>query len=145
MGIERCIGTEQLRSSSALSPVAIAKMAEQPTHNSDLELFTREITWDTRPTISKLWSPLAFGILGFSLAAGANFFARRPVMSGIQKHIALVCLGVPVGLFAQTKLDERFAKRDAELVRYMQTHPERFPVTERQKFKDTLRPWIPIR
>merc|ERR1711911_15150 len=73
------------------------------------------ITWDTRPTISKLWSPLAFGILGFSLAAGANFFARRPVMSGIQKHIALVCLGVPVGLFAQTKLDERFAKRDAEL------------------------------
>jgi len=66
-------------------------------------------------------------------------------MSGIQKHVLAVAVGIPTGLFLQRKLDERFAERDAALVHYMKLHPEDFPVTERTKYKDVLLPWIPVR
>ena len=40
----------------------------------------------------------------------------------------LFCISQLVGLFADRKLDERYARRDAMLVHYMKTHPEDFPV-----------------
>lgn len=49
---------------------------------SDLELFTRNLTWDSRTTISKLYSPTFFGALGFGVAVILNYFQRRPIMSG---------------------------------------------------------------
>ena len=33
-----------------------------------------------------------------------------------------------VGMFADQKLDERYARRDAMLVNYIKTHPEDFPI-----------------
>jgi len=58
-------------------------MIENPSTSSDLELFTREITWDSRPTLSKFWSPAIFATLGFALAGGMNYFQRKPFLSGI--------------------------------------------------------------
>ena len=89
---------------------------ENPSTYSDLELFTRELTWDTRTTISKLYSPSFFGALGFglvtiipfitiiqkilifyfmylcilfiySIALATNYFQRRPIMSGNLKNL----------------------------------------------------------
>lgn len=60
-----------------------SKMLENSSTKSDLELFTREITWDTRPTISKFYSPAIFATLGFAFAAGINYFQRKPFLSGI--------------------------------------------------------------
>lgn len=57
-------------------------MENSSTH-SDLELFTRTLNWDTRPTISKIYSPVFFGGVGFGVALLANFLQRRPVMSGM--------------------------------------------------------------
>ena len=64
----------------------IRKM-ENPSTYSDLELFTRELTWDTRTTISKLYSPSFFGALGFGIALATNYFQRRPIMSGNLKNL----------------------------------------------------------
>ena len=96
-------------------------------------------------------------------------FYHYIAITGIQKHIALSSLGVPLGLYADKKVDERSARRDAALIQYMKLHPERFPeagtvfytnyfamikkmiklmvfsFAERTKFKDVLQPWIPLR
>lgn len=56
-------------------------MAERTT-KSDLELFTREITWDNKPTLSKFYSPIAFAAVGFGVALAMNFYGRRPLFSG---------------------------------------------------------------
>ena len=52
-----------------------------------------------------------------------------PYVVGIQKHIALAALGVPIGLYAERKVDERSARRDAALIQYIKLHPESFPET----------------
>ena len=65
------------------SAVIIVKMLENPSTKSALELFTREITWDSRPTLSKFYSPAIFAVFGFAFASGINFFQRKPVLSGI--------------------------------------------------------------
>ena len=49
--------------------------------------------------------------------------------TGIQKHIALAALAVPVGFYAERKVDERSARRDAALIQYMKLHPDSFPET----------------
>ncbi|KAI9555966.1 hypothetical protein GHT06_018523 [Daphnia sinensis] len=118
---------------------------ENPSTHSDLELFTRNLTWDSRTTISKLYSPTFFGGLGFATAIIMNYFQRRPIMSGIQRHIAFTAIGVPVGLYADRMMETRNAKRDAILVHYMRNHPEDFPETERVKYKDVLEKWLPRR
>jgi len=120
-------------------------MAQNSSTASDLELFTRELNWDTRPTVSKIFTPAFFGAVGFSMALVHNLLQRRPVMSGIQKHIALTALGVPVGLYAERRTDAKSARRDDVLIHYMKLHPERFPETERVQFKDVLQPWVPLR
>lgn len=120
-------------------------MLENPSTKSALELFTREITWDSRPTLSKFYSPAIFAVFGFAFASGINFFQRKPVLSGIQRHIAFVALGIPVGIFADQKLDDRYARRDAMLINYIKTHPEDFPVEERIKYRDVLDSWCPRR
>lgn len=56
---------------------------ENPSTHSDLELFTRPLTWDTQPTISKIYTPFVFGGIGFGIAILANFLQRKPVMSGM--------------------------------------------------------------
>lgn len=58
-------------------------MEEKRSTKSDLELFTREITWDTTPTLSKFYSPIAFGAIGFGVAFAANLYSRRPLSSGM--------------------------------------------------------------
>ena len=57
-------------------------MAEKSSTTSDLELFTREINWDTRPTLNKFFMPAFFAGLGFSVALLHNMLQRRPVLSG---------------------------------------------------------------
>merc|ERR1712071_14348 len=94
---------------------------------------------------SKIFTPAFFGAVGFSMALVHNLLQRRPVMSGIQKHIALTALCVPVGLYAERRTDAKSARRDDVLIHYMKLHPERFPETERVQFKDVLQPWVPLR
>ncbi|EFX69421.1 hypothetical protein DAPPUDRAFT_329128 [Daphnia pulex] len=118
---------------------------ENPSTHSDLELFTRELTWDTRTTINRLFSPTFFGAMGFGMALAMNYFQRRPMMSGIQRHIALVAIGVPIGMYADRLNENRLARRDAILIHYIRNHPEDFPVTERVKYKDVLDKWLPRR
>lgn len=118
---------------------------ENPSTHSDLELFTRELRWDTRTTISKLYSPVFFGAFGFGVAVLTNYFQRKPIFSGIQRHIALVAIGVPVGLYVDQMLEKRHAKRDAMLVYYMRSHPDDFPTVDRTKYKDVLESWLPRR
>jgi len=120
-------------------------MLENPSTKSDLELFTRELAWDPRPTISKFYSPAIFATFGMAFACGINFFQRKPFLSGIQRHIAFVSIAIPLGMFADQKLDERYARRDAMLVNYIKTHPEDFPIEERIKYKDILQSWCPRR
>lgn len=55
--------------------------------NSDLELFTRPLEWDTRTTISKIYSPVLFGGFGFCLAVLTNYFQRRPMLSGMFQYL----------------------------------------------------------
>ena len=53
-----------------------------PPTNSELELFTRELTWDTRRTLSKVYAPMWMGGMGFVLACATNWFNRKPMLSG---------------------------------------------------------------
>merc|ERR1711946_50786 len=144
-GVFRLLISEFGKNTSIIDKLNPINMAGNSSTSSDLELFTREINWDTRPTISKTFVPSFFSGFGFSLALFYNLLQRRPVLSGIQKHIALAALGVPIGLYAERKVDERSARRDAALIQYIKLHPESFPETERVKYKDVLQPWIPLR
>ncbi|XP_061730145.1 NADH dehydrogenase [ubiquinone] 1 subunit C2 [Cydia pomonella] len=98
-----------------------------------------------KPFLNKYW-PEILGV-GFGIATGVfiNFGTRRPVFSGIQKHILGVAGWVTVLSFAQKRRDAYFAERDAVYRHYIELHPEDFPVPERKKIGEILEPWIPIR
>nr|CAH0101704.1 unnamed protein product [Daphnia galeata] len=106
---------------------------ENPSTYSDLELFTRELTWDTRTTISKLYSPSFFWCTWLWHCIGYKLLPEKAhnecYLSCIQRYIAFVAVGVPVGIYADQALENRLARKDAVLVHYMRNHPEDFPET----------------
>ncbi|XP_073949481.1 NADH dehydrogenase (ubiquinone) B14.5 B subunit [Choristoneura fumiferana] len=99
----------------------------------------------TKPFLNQYW-PQILGV-SFGIASGVfiNFGTRRPVFSGIQKHILGVVGWTAVLTYAQERRDAYFAERDAVYRHYIELHPEDFPVPERKKIGDIFEPWIPIR
>ncbi|XP_066252083.1 NADH dehydrogenase [ubiquinone] 1 subunit C2 [Euwallacea similis] len=94
---------------------------------------------------NQFFVPGITGFTGFLAVIGTNYGTKRPVFSGIQKHILATVIGVAVGLFIQKKTDEKTAERDAIFRHYIELHPEDFPPYERKLYKDVFQPWVPIR
>ncbi|KAG5886428.1 hypothetical protein JTB14_035720 [Gonioctena quinquepunctata] len=101
---------------------------------------TREV-----PLLSKIFAPVIWGTTGFLGVIVANYATRRPVFSGIQKHIGVAAGAAGIGKIIDDYRNQYLADRDAVLRHYVQLHPEDFLVHEPKKFKDVLEPWIPIR
>ncbi|XP_066146615.1 NADH dehydrogenase [ubiquinone] 1 subunit C2 [Euwallacea fornicatus] len=85
------------------------------------------------------------GMTGFLAVIGLNYSSKRPIFSGIQKHVLGTVIGVAVGLYIQKKAAESAAERDAIFRHYVQLHPDDFPPYERKLYKDVFQPWVPIR
>ncbi|TMW49213.1 hypothetical protein DOY81_005695 [Sarcophaga bullata] len=112
--------------------------------NDPLVLLTNK--GDRQPTVLySLYNPLACSAAGFGLALVLNWGFRRPLFSGIQKHIAFAVAGGVIGKYIDGKRNEALATRDAILRNYVELHPEDFPAVERKKFADVLERWVPIR
>ncbi|XP_055836969.1 NADH dehydrogenase [ubiquinone] 1 subunit C2 [Episyrphus balteatus] len=111
---------------------------------SPLELL--ENRQDRTPSFMfKVFNPAAAAIAGCGLALFHNFAYRRPVWSGIQKHVIFTIIGASAGVYFDKKRNEHIADRDAVLRHYISLHPEDFPTPERKKYADVLEVWQPIR
>ncbi|XP_049867943.1 NADH dehydrogenase [ubiquinone] 1 subunit C2 [Pectinophora gossypiella] len=99
----------------------------------------------TRPWINQHWSKVLGLLFGVSTGVIINFGTRRPLFSGIQKHV----LGVAGWTIALTTLqnirNDYLAEKDAVLRHYAELHHEDFCPAPRKKYADVLEPWIPIR
>ncbi|KAG8222053.1 hypothetical protein J437_LFUL000497 [Ladona fulva] len=108
-----------------------------------------EVLFDERerpvPFLSQIFNPLFGGILGVSCAIFVNFVSKKPILSGIQKHIIFGAVGLGAGKFFDGIRNEELAKRDAVMRHYIQLHPEDFPMPEGKKYKELLTPWVPVR
>ncbi|ENN71052.1 hypothetical protein HUJ04_009699 [Dendroctonus ponderosae] len=92
-----------------------------------------------------LYTPIVGGLLGFVSVILANWAGKKPLMSGIQKHIVGLSAGVGIGVLVDKYRNEHLAKRDAIFRHYIELHPEDFPPYERVKIGDVFEPWRPIR
>jgi len=91
------------------------------------------------------YNPLAGGLFGFGLGCVLNFGFRKPVFSGIQKHLGFSMLGTALGCYYDKARNEYLARRDAVLRHYVELHPDDFPSVRRKKYAEILEPWTPIR
>ncbi|CAG9809875.1 unnamed protein product [Chironomus riparius] len=98
-----------------------------------------------KPLSNDLYNPILLGVAGFASIAFSNFIMRRPLMSGIQRHVAVGTAGVFFGCWVNKKRDEHYAERDAVLRHYVELHPEDFPDPDKKKFGEILMRWNPIR
>ncbi|KAI5631359.1 NADH-ubiquinone oxidoreductase subunit b14.5b (NDUFC2) domain-containing protein [Phthorimaea operculella] len=98
-----------------------------------------------KPKLNQYWPHILGVAFGIGTGVMINFGTRRPVFSGIQKHIAATA-GWTVALnYAQKKRDDYYAEKDAVFRHYIELHPEDFPEPERKKIGELFEPWIPIR
>ncbi|CAO1434853.1 unnamed protein product [Diamesa serratosioi] len=95
--------------------------------------------------LNDIWTPMACGLVGFGAMCFVNYGTRRPIFSGVQKHMLAATLGVVGGKTVDGWRNEHLAERDAVLRHYIQLHPEDFPDPERKKFSDLLIRWNPVR
>ncbi|KAH8411950.1 hypothetical protein KR222_003558 [Zaprionus bogoriensis] len=134
-----------------------------PAKYDPLELLTNR--GNRQPSfLSPIWNPLACAAGGFGIALFVNLGFRKPIFSGIQKHILFTAAGGAIGSFLDKKRDDYAAKRDAVLRHYVELHPDDFPVTgewrallagtrtncitffaDRKKYGEVLESWVPIR
>ncbi|CAH2076160.1 unnamed protein product, partial [Iphiclides podalirius] len=98
-----------------------------------------------KPFLNIYW-PYIVGV-GFGICTGVciNFGTRRPLFSGIQKHIIGVATWCTILHYVQNRRDDYLAEKDAVYRHYVELHPEDFPTPERKKIGDLFEPWIPIR
>ncbi|XP_067010079.1 NADH dehydrogenase [ubiquinone] 1 subunit C2 [Anabrus simplex] len=109
-----------------------------------LELLTpREDRVDTY--LSKIWAPALCGSVAFLTVCFVNFGTKRPVFSGIQKHILWTSGAAFAGKVIDGYRNDYLADRDAVLRHYVELHPEDFPAPERKKYSELFLPWIPVR
>ncbi|KAL4702272.1 hypothetical protein ACJJTC_018586 [Scirpophaga incertulas] len=99
----------------------------------------------TPPFLNKYWPQILGTVFGIGTGVLVNFGTRRPLFSGIQKHVVGVAGWIGVLTFVQNKRNNYLAEKDAVLRHYIELHPEDFPEPERKKIADILEPWIPIR
>ncbi|XP_072376169.1 NADH dehydrogenase [ubiquinone] 1 subunit C2 [Diabrotica undecimpunctata] len=97
------------------------------------------------PLLSKVWNPLILGAMGFVSVIIANYGTRKPLFSGIQKHILVAGVCGGIGKIVDDYRNKYLADRDAVLRHYIELHPEDFPPFERKQYKDVFDAWIPIR
>ncbi|XP_063236004.1 NADH dehydrogenase [ubiquinone] 1 subunit C2 [Bacillus rossius redtenbacheri] len=91
------------------------------------------------------WAPILGGTIGFLSAIAIRFGARRPLLSGIQLHVALTTVFSGACVFVDRKRDDWHAERDAMMCHYIELHPEDFSDPERRKYGQLFLPWIPVR
>uniref|UniRef100_A0A1B6DXD0 NADH dehydrogenase [ubiquinone] 1 subunit C2 n=1 Tax=Clastoptera arizonana TaxID=38151 RepID=A0A1B6DXD0_9HEMI len=88
----------------------------------------------------------AFGaFIGFGGSCAMNYFARRPIFSGIQKHVILTSAGLFIATHLQKRKEAYNAERDDIYRHYIHLHPEDFPIPERKRVGELLKPWVPVR
>ncbi|CAG9820139.1 unnamed protein product [Phaedon cochleariae] len=109
-----------------------------------LELLENDGTRE-QPLLSKFFAPVCWGTIGFISVVVANYATKRPIFSGIQKHIGLSAALAGIGTYVDGYRNQYLADRDAIYRHYIQLHPEDFPPFERKKFKDLFENWVPIR
>ncbi|KAB0798799.1 hypothetical protein PPYR_06679 [Photinus pyralis] len=131
----------RIRSWSALQII----MAQVPLVSTDpIEVLTNKYLIE-EPCVNKYWGPgLGAGFM-FALACGSNWFIRRPMLSGIQKHVVFTILGGFLGKYIDSNRSEYLAERDAVLRHYIELHRDDFPDFERKKYSEVFEPWVPIR
>ncbi|XP_055695783.1 NADH dehydrogenase [ubiquinone] 1 subunit C2 [Lutzomyia longipalpis] len=111
---------------------------------SPLDLLKYDETRE-RPWLADKWGAILGGTMGFGFACWVNFLRQRPVLSGLQKHMAFPLIGATVCHFLDRYRDKYMAERDAVLRHYIELHPEDFPTPERKKWSEVIERWIPIR
>ncbi|CAH2108100.1 unnamed protein product [Euphydryas editha] len=98
-----------------------------------------------QPVLNEYWPYILGTFFGVGTGLFINFGTKRPLMSGIQKHIIGVVGFTSLFKYVTNKREEYLAEKDAVLRHYIQLHPEDFPVPERKKLGDVLEPWVPVR
>ncbi|XP_063707425.1 NADH dehydrogenase [ubiquinone] 1 subunit C2 [Culicoides brevitarsis] len=104
----------------------------------------------TNPGLKEPWMSnkimaMGTGAAGFIFACYSNYGLKRPVFSGIQRHVAYTIVGAAIGQYLEHRRKEYYAKKDAVMRHFIELHPDDFPRFERKKLKDVIEPWIPIR
>ncbi|KAK4295615.1 hypothetical protein Pmani_031830 [Petrolisthes manimaculis] len=120
-------------------------MEEEKLEINPADYFSPTAAIPARGTLRDYYYPVVCGGIGFVGAMFMNFFARKPVFSGIQQHMIAGSLGVVTGFTLDRWMDRRGAHRDAVLYNYIVTHPEDFPPIRRKKYAEVLESWTPIR
>ncbi|KOB74180.1 NADH dehydrogenase [ubiquinone] 1 subunit C2 [Operophtera brumata] len=98
-----------------------------------------------KPWANYYWPQILGVTIGVCTGSFLNYQTRRPVFSGIQKHI-IATIGFTLVLsYVQKKRDDYFAEKDAVYRHYVELHPEDFIEPARKKIGGIMEPWIPIR
>ena len=120
-------------------------MAQVPLVSNDpIEVLTNKGLIE-EPFVNKYWGvglPAALGFFGVCLS---NWQARRPMLSGIQRHVLVTLGAAAIGKFVDDYRNDYLAERDAILRDYIRLHRDEFPDFQRKKYSAVLEPWIPIR
>ncbi|GFT27307.1 NADH dehydrogenase 1 subunit C2 [Nephila pilipes] len=93
---------------------------------------------------SKYFYPVGFALFGGGGPAFQNYYYRRPVYAGIQRHIFGAVVGFAVGYYYEQYSQKKYARRDAVIKHYIELHPEDF-VEDRKKYKEIFDEWYPFR
>ena len=112
--------------------------------NDPLEQLTNKD--DRQPSwLNDKWNPMICTLMGTASSLYLNYGTRKPLMSGVQRHVAFGAIGLALGIYFENMLREHSAKRDAVLRHYVELHPDDFPAKPRTKYADVLEHWVPIR
>ncbi|XP_053612925.1 NADH dehydrogenase [ubiquinone] 1 subunit C2 [Plodia interpunctella] len=112
---------------------------------SALELLKLGDEGREKPFLNKIWPQLLGVFFGVGSAAAINFGTRRPLFSGIYKHVLGVGAMTTIFTYVQNRRNEYYAEKDAVLRHYVELHPEDFPIKPRQTIGEIMEPWVPIR
>ncbi|XP_076301130.1 NADH dehydrogenase (ubiquinone) B14.5 B subunit [Lasioglossum baleicum] len=75
-----------------------------------------------------------------------NMYRRVPWYTGFPQSVFYWMLpATACTLIATTAVRRTRNKRDARIIDYIRTYPERFPPPENKQYKDLFQPWIPVR
>ncbi|KAJ8721623.1 hypothetical protein PYW07_002398 [Mythimna separata] len=123
----------------------MANTATPAAHLSAQELLKLGNSGRETPFLNKIWPQVVGTFFGIGTGVFLNFQTRRPVFSGIQKHVLLTAGFIGVLTYVQNQRESYLAEKDAVYRHYVELHPEDFPVPERRKIGDIFEPWIPVR
>uniref|UniRef100_A0A4D5R9Y3 NADH dehydrogenase [ubiquinone] 1 subunit C2 n=1 Tax=Scolopendra viridis TaxID=118503 RepID=A0A4D5R9Y3_SCOVI len=95
--------------------------------------------------ITRYFPAVTCGAVAIAGSFFVNLGTKRPLFSGIQKHIFAVAAGGYAGECLYHWRKRLAAERDAVIRHYIELHPEDFIEPPKLKYKDVLEEWIPIR